>query len=78
MMGRLSLLWALPLIPVQVVVVVPSDNDSLQSCMTERSHGFIVQKGPCEQKLNLNGEIQPPLPPLLSLPWPNFPHSHSP
>lgn len=50
MMGRPQ---AFPLIPEEMVVrVAPSDNDSLQSCMTTMPHEPIVQKGLCEQELN--------------------------
>lgn len=43
-MAGLRLRWLLPLIPVEVVVV-PSDNDNLQSCMTERPYGPTRPEG---------------------------------
>lgn len=51
MMDRPQAAMVSPLIRVEVVVF-PSDNDSLQSCVTERPYGPTLQKGPFEQEMN--------------------------
>lgn len=52
MMGRPQTAATSAPSPEVVVVVVPSDNDILQSCMTTMPHEPTVQKGPGEQELN--------------------------